>query len=55
MGDSWPDSSRASFSLLKYSAALLLGLNTALGPVYLGHGRNFEGGGVTYFYLGNPF
>ena len=40
---------------LKYSSAVLVGINTVIGPAYLAHGFNFEGGGVSYFYLGNPF
>jgi NTE family protein len=54
-GQVWDSSNDVALSGLKSSAAVLLGLNTALGPVYLAHGRNPEGGGATYFYLGNPF
>jgi NTE family protein len=37
------------------SAAVYLGLDTPLGPFYLAHARNPEGGGVSYVCLGNPF
>jgi outer membrane translocation and assembly module TamA len=39
----------------RYCVSALVGASSYLGPVYLAHGRNFEGGGVTYFFLGNPF
>lgn len=39
----------------RYSASLLVGASTYIGPLYFAHGRNFEGGGTSYFFLGNPF
>jgi len=37
------------------SASVYVGLDTPLGPFYLAHARNPEGGGVSYVCLGNPF
>jgi NTE family protein len=37
------------------SLSLLFGMRTVLGPLYLAHGRNAEGGGASYFFLGSPF
>jgi NTE family protein len=44
-----------SFAGTHGSAAAYLGLDTPLGPFYLAHARNPEGGGVSYVCLGNPF
>jgi NTE family protein len=39
--------------LLK-SAAVFVGIDTPLGPLYLGYGRADSGSGAAYFYLGRP-
>ena len=37
-----------------YSAAAFFGLDSPIGPVYLGYGRSDQGFGSFYFYLGRP-
>jgi NTE family protein len=54
-GASFPVASETRLDQMKASLTLILGLKTAIGPVYLAHARNGEGGGATWFYLGNPF
>jgi hypothetical protein len=55
MGQAFAGPIRQDAGQERYSASVLAGASSYLGPVYLAHGRNFEGGGVTYFFLGNPF
>jgi NTE family protein len=55
MGQVYAGAIRQDAGREHYSASLLVGASSYIGPVYLAHGRNFEGGGVTYFFLGNPF
>lgn len=48
-GNVWQDRSQAGFNNLRKDASLFLGVDTLLGPVYLGAG--FEEGGQHAFYL----
>ena len=55
MGQVYAGPIRQDAGQQRYSASLLVGASTYIGPLYFAHGRNFEGGGTSYFFLGNPF
>ena len=38
----------------KYSLGMFVGIDTLLGPLYLGYGRSRQRNGVFYFFLGQP-
>ncbi len=51
-GNAWETRAAVDLADLRYSAALVLGLRTPLGPVYLGWGTRGEGAGYGYLEVG---
>jgi NTE family protein len=54
-GNTWLDSSEASFGDLRKNASLFFGLDSPLGPVYLAAGYDQEGDKAFYLFLGRTF
>lgn len=54
-GNIWDNTEKINPAQLKYGAALFLGADTALGPLYLGTGFSQGGNQSLYLYLGLPF
>jgi NTE family protein len=54
-GNVWDERSDASFDLARKNASLYLGLDTLLGPVYLGVGHDESGQEAFYLFLGRTF
>ncbi|MGH8400949.1 MAG: patatin-like phospholipase family protein [Gammaproteobacteria bacterium] len=54
-GNIWDNTEKLTPTQLKYGAALFLGADTALGPLYLGAGFSQDGNQSLYLYLGLPF
>ncbi|HEX5340761.1 MAG TPA: patatin-like phospholipase family protein [Gammaproteobacteria bacterium] len=54
-GNVWDNTQKLDPAQLKYGAALFLGADTALGPLYLGAGFSQGGNQSLYLYLGLPF
>lgn len=54
-GNVWARHSAIGLDDLRYSGSLFLGADTPIGPLYLAYGRNDNGEGTAYFYLGNPW
>ncbi|MBK7250254.1 MAG: patatin-like phospholipase family protein [Gammaproteobacteria bacterium] len=54
-GDVWERRRDASFGHARRSASLFLGLDTLVGPVYLGTGFDFAGKTAYYLFLGRTF
>ncbi|MET0164209.1 MAG: patatin-like phospholipase family protein, partial [Vicinamibacterales bacterium] len=54
-GNVWEDRSDASFGDLRKDGSLFLGVDTLLGPVYLGAGFDEDGKHAFYLFLGRTF
>ncbi|MDY6945202.1 MAG: patatin-like phospholipase family protein [Pseudomonadota bacterium] len=54
-GNTWLDSSDASFGDLRKNASLFFGVDSPLGPVYLAAGYDQEGEKAFYLFLGRTF
>jgi NTE family protein len=54
-GNAWATRREATFGGLRKDAALFLGLDTGLGPVYLGGGLDGDGNSAWYLFLGRGF
>lgn len=54
-GNVWATRREAAFAGLRKDAALFLGLDTGLGPVYLGGGLDEDGNSAWYLFLGRGF
>ena len=54
-GNMWSSSKEVDSSDLLYSAAITLGLDSFLGPVYLAHGYNDHSGREWYLFVGRTF
>jgi NTE family protein len=54
-GNVWDRRNDASFSSARKDGSLFLGLDTLLGPVYLGFGLEDGGGTASYLFLGRTF
>lgn len=54
-GNTWIDSGDVSFSDLRGGAAVFVGLESILGPVYLAYGRTASGSDTLFFFLGRAF
>ena len=55
VGNVWESRSDASFSGARQNGSLFLGLDTLLGPVYLGAGFGDQGDSAFYLFLGRTF
>jgi NTE family protein len=53
-GNAWAKRSDVSTGDLRKAASLFLGLDTILGPFYLGYGHTFGGDSAVYLFLGRP-
>lgn len=53
-GNSWARRSEMSFGSAKKAASVFLGLDSIIGPVYLGYGHTFGGDSAVYLFLGRP-
>ena len=53
-GNAWKRRSDVSFGDLRKAMSLFLGLDTIIGPMYLGWGKTFGGDTAIYFFLGRP-
>jgi NTE family protein len=51
-GNVWQDSGDISLDNLIIAGSAFLGVDTPVGPLYLGYGRNDTGAGSLYLYLG---
>jgi NTE family protein len=54
-GNVWQKRSDASFGGTRKDASLFLGLDTPIGPVYLGTGFEERGSEMFYLFLGRTF
>jgi NTE family protein len=54
-GNTWLESSEASFGNMRKNASLFFGLDSPLGPVYLAAGYDEEGETAFYLFLGRTF
>lgn len=54
-GNLWMEQSQVSTSDLLYSGSLVVGVDTALGPLYLAQGFTEHGIGAAYLFLGRSF
>lgn len=54
-GNTWLESSDASFGDMRKNASLFFGLDSPLGPVYLAAGYDQEGESAFYLFLGRTF
>jgi NTE family protein len=54
-GNTWLESSEASFGDMRKNASLFFGLDSPLGPVYLAAGYDQEGESAFYLFLGRTF
>jgi len=55
LGNAWNDTSDISRDTTLTAGSLFLGVDTFLGPVYVGYGYTEGGNHSGFFYLGNPF
>ena len=55
VGNVWESRSDASFSGARHNGSLFLGLDTLIGPVYLGAGIGEQGDDAFYLFLGRTF
>ncbi len=55
VGNVWQSRSDASFSGARQNGSLFLGLDTLIGPVYLGAGIGEQGDNAFYLFLGRTF
>jgi NTE family protein len=53
-GDAWRSTSDVRFGELKKAASVFLGLDSIIGPMYLGWGHTFGGNSAFYLFLGRP-
>jgi NTE family protein len=53
-GNAWQSKSDIRYGDVKKAAAVFVGLDSILGPLYLGYGRTFGGQSALYLYLGRP-
>ena len=54
-GNVWNRWEDASFSDLKWSSSLFVGIDTVLGPIYLGMGLGSNGATATFLNIGQLF
>ena len=54
-GNTWNDTSDISWDDTLYAGSLFLGVDSFLGPVYLGYGYTEGGNNTGFLFLGNPF
>ena len=54
-GNAWESAAAVDLGDLRHSFALVVGADTVLGPVYLGHGRTTGGKDSLYLYVGRLF
>ena len=54
-GNAWDEASEISARNLRYGGTLFAGLDTILGPLYLGYGRADRGRDAWYLFLGQAF
>jgi len=54
-GNTWQDESDIKFDNMLGSGSLYLGVDSPLGPFYLGYGQTEGGEKAVYFYLGQPY
>ena len=54
-GNVWATRREAAFGGLRKDAALFLGLDTGLGPLYVGGGLDEDGNSAWYLFLGRGF
>ena len=54
-GNAWATRREATLGGLRKDAALFLGLDTGIGPVYLGGGLDGDGNSAWYLFLGRGF
>ncbi len=55
VGNVWESRSDARFSGARQNGSLFLGLDTLIGPVYLGAGIGEQGDNAFYLFLGRTF
>ena len=55
LGNAWNDTSDISWDNTLAAGSLFLGVDTFLGPVYVGYGYTEGGNHVGFLFLGNPF
>jgi len=53
-GNAWARRADVRYGELRKAASLFLGLDTVVGPLYLGWGRTFGGDSALYLFLGRP-
>jgi NTE family protein len=53
-GNAWARRSDVSAGDLRKAASVFLGLDTILGPLYVGYGHTFGGDSAFYLFLGRP-
>jgi NTE family protein len=53
-GNAWRRSDGAATRGVKKAASLYLGIDSIIGPLYVGYGRTFGGDSAFYFFLGRP-
>jgi NTE family protein len=53
-GNAWAHRSEVDFSNLRKATSVFVGLDTIIGPLYLGYGHTFSGDSALYLYLGRP-
>jgi NTE family protein len=53
-GNVWARRSDMAFGDLRKAGSIFLGLDTIIGPLYLGWGRTFGGDSALYLFLGRP-
>lgn len=54
-GNVWKDQSQMSFGDAIFASSIFLGLDTFLGPIYIGYGRAENNHQAVYFYLGKKY
>lgn len=54
-GNVWDDTSDAGFNDLRYGGSAFIGVDTPIGPMYLGYGLAEGGNSAAYFFLGQSF
>ena len=52
-GNAWARRSDVSFGDVRKAASVFLGLDTVIGPLYLGYGHTFGGDSAIYLFLGS--
>jgi len=54
-GQVWPDTEEIDLGELDFAGSLFVGIDSPIGPVYVGAGMAEEGEGSLYIFLGQPF